>query len=77
MTMCTHSPERQSYPGLHKKKHGQQVKGCVSSLLCPCETSPVVLHPGLRSAVQERYGPLRVGPAEGHENGQRAGTPLL
>lgn len=25
--MCSHSPESQPHPGLHKKQHGQQVKG--------------------------------------------------
>jgi len=33
MSAC--SPERQSYPVLHKEKHGQQIKGSDSSpLLC-------------------------------------------
>jgi len=76
--VCAHSPEGQLYPGLHQKKHGQQVEGGDSApLLCSCETLPGVLHPALEPSAQERHGPIGVGPEEGYKNDQRAGTPLL
>jgi len=44
------SPESQPYAGLHKKKHGQQVKGGnFLPLFFSCETSPGVLYPALGS----------------------------
>ncbi|PKU35600.1 proteinase-activated receptor 2 [Limosa lapponica baueri] len=47
-TICTRSPEGQPYPGLHQKKHGQQVEGGdFAPLLCSGETSPRVLHPAV------------------------------
>jgi len=52
--MYTCSPESRSYPGLHKKKYGQQVK--------EGEIPPGVLHPALGSSAQDRHGCVRVGP---------------
>ena len=46
-------------------------------LLCSGEASPVVLHPDVKSSVQERHGPVGVHPEEGNKNGSRYGTPLL
>ena len=72
--MCAHSPEGQTYPGLHQKQHGQHVKvGDSAPLLCSGETPPGLLCPALQSSVQERHGPVQ----EGHEDDQRDGTPLL
>jgi len=36
-----------------------------------------VLCPALEPSVQERHGPVGVGPEEGHKNDLRAGTPLM
>ncbi|KAK4817941.1 hypothetical protein QYF61_002785 [Mycteria americana] len=75
---CASSPESQPYPGLHKKKHGQQVKGGDSvPLLCSGETPPGLLHPALEPSAQERHGPVGACLEEGHKNSQRDGTPLL
>jgi len=75
LTICACSPEGQLYPGLHQKKHDQQVEGRDSApLLHSCETPPGVLHPALMSLAKEEYGPVRVGPEEGHENYQKAVT---
>jgi len=65
--MCARSPEGQSYPGLHKKKCGQQVEGGDSAPLLCSETTPGVLHPALEPPVQERHGAVGVGPEEGHK----------
>jgi len=76
--MCSHSPESQSYPGLHQKHHGQQGKGGDPvPLLCTGETSPGVLHSDVESSEQEGYGPVGVCPEEGHKNDPRYGTALL
>jgi len=76
--MCAHSPEGQLCAGLHQEKRGQQIEGGDSApLLCSCETPPGVLHPALEPSAQARHGPVGVGPEEGHEGDQRAGTPLL
>lgn len=72
------SSESQLYPGLHKKKPGQQVKGDVSSPLSySCETPHRLLHPSLEFSVLDRHVPVRAGPKEGHEKEQRARTPSL
>jgi len=41
------------------------------------ETPPRFLHPALEPSAQERHGPVRAGPEEGHKNDSMAGTPLL
>ena len=72
------SPESQLYPGLHQKKHGQQVEGGdPAPLLCAGEASPAVLHPDVESSAQERHGPVGACPEEGHKNDPRDGIPLL
>jgi len=46
--MCAHSSEGQLYPGLHQKKHSQQVEGDDSTtLLHSGETPPGVPDPAL------------------------------
>ena len=76
--MCPHSPESQLHPGLNQKKRGQQVKGGNSApLLCTGEASPGVLCPVAESSEQERSGPVRAHPEEGHKNDPRDGTPPL
>ncbi|KAK4830050.1 hypothetical protein QYF61_008388 [Mycteria americana] len=65
LTMCAYSPEGQLYPGLHQKKHGQQVEGGDSAPpLCSGETPPAVLRPALEPSAQERHGPVGAGPEE-------------
>lgn len=63
MLVCI--PESQSYSGLHKKRHGQQIKGGDSTCVCSRETPSGVCPPGLGALVQERH--FRAGPEEGHE----------
>jgi len=76
--MCAHSPESQSYPGMHQKKCGQQVKGGDSVLLLSSgETPSGVLCPALETSAQERHGPVGAGPEEGHKNDQRDGMTIL
>jgi len=71
-------PESQPYPGLHQKKHGQQVKGGDSALLlCTGETSPKVLHADVEFSVQESMDLLELCSEEGHKNDPRDGTPSL
>ena len=71
--MCSSSLEGQLYPGLHRKKSGQQGEGrdC-PSLSCPRETSSGVLHLGLGPPMQERRATVGVGLEEGDEGDQRA-----
>ena len=67
--MCLHSPEGQSCPGLHQKKCGQQGEGSdLAPLLYAGEISPGVLHPDVKSSVQEGRGPVGVHSEEGHKN---------
>ncbi|PKU30316.1 rna-directed dna polymerase from mobile element jockey- hypothetical protein [Limosa lapponica baueri] len=76
--MHTGSPENQPHPGPHQEKCGEQVAGGDSTpLLCARETPPGVLCPALECSAQEGHGPVGECPAEGHENDQRAGVPLL
>ena len=76
--MCARSPESQPCPGLHQKKHGQQVEGGDSVLLLhSAETPPAVLRPALGSPAQERHGAVGARPEKGHKDGQRAATALL
>ena len=76
--MCPHSPGSQCYPGLHQKKHGQQVKGGdPAPLLCTGVTSPGVLHPDVESSIQERHRSVVAGLEEGHKNDPRDKTPPL
>ncbi|PKU45531.1 rna-directed dna polymerase from mobile element jockey- hypothetical protein [Limosa lapponica baueri] len=75
LAICASSPEGQSHPGLHQKKHGQQVKGGDSApLLCSCDTPPGVLPPASESSAQERHGPVEVSPEEGHKDDERTGA---
>ncbi|PKU43063.1 rna-directed dna polymerase from mobile element jockey-like [Limosa lapponica baueri] len=72
------SPESQLHPGLHQRKHGQQVAGGDSTpLLCSRKTPLGVMCPALESSTQEGHRPIGTGPAEGHEDDRRAGGPLL
>ena len=45
--------------------------------LCSGEASPGILHPDVESSAQERHGPIRLHPGEGHKNDPRDGAPLL
>jgi len=67
--VCARSPEGQLYPGLHQKKHVQQVEegGC-APLLRSGETPPGVLHTALEPSAQERHGVVGAGAEEGHKN---------
>jgi len=76
--VCPHSLESQPYPGLHQKKHGQQVEGGdPAPLLCSGDTSCGVLCPDVKSSLEERCGPVGAHPDEGHKNDPRDGTPVL
>jgi len=65
--MCLLSPESQTYPELHQKKCGQQVK-VSDTTLCSGEASPGVLCPDVETSVQERHRTVGSHPEEGHEN---------
>ncbi|PKU41726.1 rna-directed dna polymerase from mobile element jockey- hypothetical protein [Limosa lapponica baueri] len=76
--MCAGSPESQLHPGLHQKKHCQQVEGGDSApLLHSRDPLPGVLHPALESLAQEGHRCFGTSPADGHEDDQGAGAPLL
>jgi len=77
-SMCSRSPERQSYPGLHPQQCGQEGKGGDSGpLLRSAETPPAVLQPALEPSAQDRPRPAGAGPEEGHKDDGRAGISLL
>ena len=72
------SPESQLYPGMHQKEHSWVVEeGDLTPLLCTGESSPGVLHPDIKSSVQESHRPIGVHPEDGHKNDPRDKTPLL
>ena len=74
--MCPHSPESQPYPGLHQKKHNQQVEGGDSApLLSAGEASPGVVCPNMESSVQERHRPVGAYAEEGCKSDPMNGTP--
>lgn len=73
--MCVCSPVSQSYPGTHKTKCCQKLKGVDSPPLLNSPEIPSASSSGV--PVQERHRPVRGDPEEHHKNGQKAGTPLL
>ena len=76
--MCPRSPESQPYQGLHQNKRVQQGEGYdPAPVLGAGEASPGVLRPDAESSVQERQGPVRVCPEEGHTNSARNGQSEL
>ena len=52
-------------------------EGDLTPLLCTGESSPGVLHPDIKSSVQESHRPIGVHPEDGHKNDPRERTPLL
>ena len=60
-------------------KRGSQCmrEGTVPLCSAPCETPSGVLCPGLGHPAQEGFRADGAGPEEGHEDGKRAGVPLL
>jgi len=73
---CSH--DIQTYPGLHQRRGGQEVRaGGNSPLLCSPETPPVALHSPLGFPAKERHGAVGVDSEEGHKNDQRAEAFLL
>jgi len=60
----------------HEKRGDQQSEG-VDCSPCPCVDIWSTVSTDLGSPVQEGCGAVGVGPEEGHEDDQRAGTPLL
>ena len=76
--MCYGDQEGQLHPGLHKKEHGQQVKGGdPPPLLCPGEASPGELCPVLGSLVQKRQESPGESPAEDYKDDKGPGAPIL
>jgi len=72
--MCACCQESQPYPGLHQKKHCQQVKGGDSAPLVRSRETPLGLL-CLEPPEEERQ--VGEGPEEGHKDDQMAGTLVL
>jgi len=59
--MCACSLEGQLYPGLHQKKHSQQVEeGDSAPLLCSGETPRGILHPAPKPSAQKDMEPFEL-----------------
>ena len=76
--MCPFNPENQPCPGLHQKKHEQQVEGGdPAPVACAGESSPGVLGPDVESSGQERHRPVGAHLEKEHSNDPWNGTPLV
>ena len=62
--MCTYSPESLEYSRLHQCRDDSRERKGIVPVLCPCEASSAVLHPGLGPSAQERREAVGVGPKE-------------